>query len=238
VTSRLPLFPLGSVLFPGLVLPLKVFEERYRALVRDLLALPEDAPRTFGVVAIRDGHEVSPTAPDSAPADAAAGFGSDPAKAFFPVGCMADATTIGERGDDGYELMATGTTRFQLLSVDASGPYLVGEVEELPDRAGEGAGALAHGVGRAFRAYQKQLAGARERSLTSGQLPDDPGVLSYLVAAAVIMETQVKQRLLEAPDAASRLADELRLLRRECAVISKLRTLPAVELTRRSPSPN
>lgn len=238
MTSRLPLFPLGSVLFPGLVMPLKIFEERYRALVTDLLALPEDAPRTFGVVAIRDGHEVAPTGPDGASADAAAGFVTAPAKAFSPVGCMADATTIGERGDEGYELMATGTTRFRLLSVDTSGPYLVGEVEELPEEPGEGAGALAHGVRKAFRTYQKQLAGARDRSLISGQLPDEPGVLSYLVAAAVIAETQVKQRLLEAPNAASRLADELRLLRRECAVIGKLRTLPAVELTRHAPSPN
>lgn len=226
------------MLFPGLVMPLKVFEDRYRALVQDLLALPEDAPRNFGVVAIRDGHEVAPTGPDDNSAGAAAGFGGDPAKAFFAVGCTADATSIGERDDGGYELVATGTTRFRLLSVDASGPFLVGEVEELPDEPGEGAGALAHGVGRAFRTYQKQLAGARERSLISGQLPDEPSVLSYLVAAAVVLETPVKQRLLEAPDTASRLTEELRLLRRECTVIGKLRTLPAVELTRQAPSPN
>jgi uncharacterized protein len=238
VTSRLPLFPLGSVLFPGLVMPLHVFEERYRALVRDLLALPDDAPRHFGVVAIRDGHEVAPTGPDDGSAGAAAGFGGDPSKAFFPVGCTADATTIGEREDGGYELVATGTTRFRLLSVDTGGPYLVGEVEELPDEPGEGAGALTADVGWAFRTYQKQLAGARERSLTSAQLPDEPSVLSYLVAAAVIAETPVKQRLLEARDTASRLAEELRLLRRECAVIGKLRTLPAVQLTRQAPSPN
>jgi hypothetical protein len=226
------------VLFPGLVMPLNVFEERYRALVRDLLALPDDGPRAFGVVAIRDGHEVAAGPDGSAPSGAAAGFGEDPAKAFFPVGCIADATTIGERGDKGYELVATGTTRFRLLSVDTSGPYLVGEVEKLTEEPGEGAGALAGGVERAFRTYQKQLAGARERSLTSVQLPDEPGVLSYLVAAAVIAETPVKQRLLEARDTAARLAAELKLLRRECAVIRRLRTLPAVELTQQPPNPN
>ncbi|MHC5907252.1 LON peptidase substrate-binding domain-containing protein, partial [Streptomyces sp. S6] len=59
---RLPLFPLNSVLFPGLVLPLNVFEERYRAMMRELLKTPEDAPRRFAVVAIRDGHEVAPAA--------------------------------------------------------------------------------------------------------------------------------------------------------------------------------
>jgi Lon protease-like protein len=236
VTARLPLFPLNSVLFPGLVLPLSIFEERYRALVRDLIALPEDAPRVFGVVAIRDGHEVAPK--DAT--DAAAGFGENPAQALFTVGCTADAATIGEHETGGgYEIVATGTTRFRVLSIDATGPYLVGEVEELPEHSGEGAGALAAGVARAFRTYQKRLAGARERTLAGApELPDEPSVLSYLVAAATILDTPAKQRLLEAPDTATRLAEELRLLRREAAVISKLRTIPAVDLTQKAPSPN
>ncbi|AXK32672.1 ATP-dependent protease [Streptomyces armeniacus] len=279
MTTALPLFPLNSVLFPGLVLPLNIFEPRYRALMRDLLEIPEDAPRRFGVVAIRDGREVAPTAaglPDSAQpagADPTAGFGPDPMKSFYSVGCVADASTIRERSggvvadeeeDDsatgagsgagsgsgspgeadedesgGYEVLATGTTRFRLLSVDASGPYLVGEVEELEEEEGEGAGTLASGVLRAFRAYQKRLASARERTLAAGQeLPDDPSVVSYLVAAATVLDTPAKQRLLQAPDTATRLAEELKLLRRETAVIGKLPSLPAAELTRRPTSPN
>lgn len=239
MTDRIPLFPLNSVLFPGLVLPLNVFEERYRALVRDLIALPEDAPRRFGVVAIRDGHEVA--TPGDEDKGAAAGFGPDPAKALFEVGCAAEAATIGEREDGGFEMVATGTTRFRLLSVDASGPYLVGEIEDLPEEPGEGSGALAAGVARAFRTYQKRVAGARERTLASGggpELPDEPSVLSFLVAAATVLDTPAKQSLLEAPDTVTRLTEELRLLRREAAVIGKLRTLPAVELTRQTPSPN
>lgn len=239
MTARLPLFPLNSALFPGLVLPLSVFEERYRSLVGDLLALPEDAPRQFGVVAIKDGREVAPSGPGGPDTSAAAGFGPDPAKALFGVGCVADAATIGEREDGGFELMVTGTTRFRLLSVDASGPYLVGEVQELPEEQGEGAGALAAGVARAFGTYQRRLAGARDGStMTVQELPDDPSVLSYLVAAATIFETPVKQRLLEAPDVASRLADELRLLRHESALIEKLPSVPAVDMARRPASPN
>lgn len=285
VTTALPLFPLNSVLFPGLVLPLNIFEQRYRALMRDLLEIPEDGPRRFGVVAIRDGREVAPTGaglPESARsagADPTAGFGADPMKSFYSVGCVADASTIRERsggglpGDDGndeddgdggpggaadsapgssgagadgaadesggYEVLATGTTRFRLLSVDASGPYLVGEVEELEETEGEEAGALASGVLRAFRSYQKRLASARERTLAAGQeLPDDPSVVSYLVAAATVLDTPAKQRLLQAPDTATRLAEELKLLRREAAVIGKLPSLPAAELTRRPTSPN
>lgn len=278
MTTALPLFPLNSVLFPGLVLPLNIFEQRYRALMRDLLKIPEDTPRRFGVVAIRDGRETAQTSkglPESAPpagTEPTAGFGSDPMASFYSVGCIADASTIRERagaaggpatsgksgatggdaddasleGEDetvadgpGYEVLATGTTRFRLHSVDSSGPYLMGEIEELPEDEGDGAGALASGVLRAFRGYQKRLASARERTLAAGQeLPDDPSVVSYLVAAATILDTPTKQRLLQAPDTATRLADELKILRRETAVIGKLPSLPAAELTRDPTSPN
>jgi Lon protease-like protein len=242
VTERLPLFPLGSVLFPGLVLPLHIFEERYRALARDLLALPEDAGRRFGVVAIRDGYEVAPSGPGVVTGGAAAGFGPDLRTSLHSIGCTAEVATIREKGvdaADGYEVVATGTNRFRVLSVDATGPYLTAEVEELPEPVGEGAGDLAAQVDRAFRGYQKQLAGARERTLSATQeLPDRPTVLSYLVAAATVVEVPVRQRLLEIPDAAARLREELKLLRRETAVIDKLPSLPAVELTRQPTSHN
>ncbi|MFH9659997.1 LON peptidase substrate-binding domain-containing protein [Streptomyces sp. NPDC017248] len=244
-TARLPLFPLNSVLFPGLVLPLNVFEERYRAMMRDLLKTPEDEPRRFAVVAIRDGHEVAPSAPGMPDPTAlpargpAAGFGADPLRAFHTVGCVADAATIRERPDGTFEVLATGTTRVRLLSVDASGPFLTAELEELAEEPGDEAGPLAEDVLRSFRRYQKRLAGARERSLSTGaELPDDPGVVSYLVAAAMVHDTPTKQRLLQAPDTASRLRDELNLLRAETAIIRGLPSLPAFELTRTPTSLN
>ncbi|MGP4113150.1 LON peptidase substrate-binding domain-containing protein [Streptomyces sp. 4N509B] len=249
-STRLPLFPLSTVLFPGLVLPLNVFEARYRALMRDLVKLPEDGPRPFGVVAIRDGLEVAPAstglpepgeARDAAPGD---GFAADPMDSFHTVGCVADAATIrprpGPPGDppQGYEVLATGTSRFRLLSVDASGEYLVGEVEPLPEVHGEGAGALAAGVLRAFRAYQQALAGASDRGLGPQELPEDPGVVSYLVAAAAQLYVSDKQRLLQARDTATRLAEELRILRRETALIRRLPSLPGADLTMRPTSLN
>lgn len=247
-TARLPLFPLNAVLFPGLVLPLNVFEERYRALMRELLKTDEDEPRRFVVVAIRDGRETAPTAagmPDATtvpsatergPAD---GFGPDPIQTFHRVGCVADAAKIRERADGSFEVLATGTTRVKLLSVDAGGPYLTAEVEELEEDTGDEAGALAEGVLRAFRSYQKRLAGASERSLTTGaELPDEPSVVSYLVAAAAVLDIPSKQRLLQAPDTATRLREELTLLRSETAVIRHLPSLPAVDLTRAPTHPN
>ncbi|MGW0915101.1 LON peptidase substrate-binding domain-containing protein [Streptomyces sp. NPDC002784] len=244
-TVRLPLFPLNSVLFPGLVLPLNVFEERYRAMMRDLLKTPDEEPRRFAVVAIRDGHEVAPTAPGMPDPTAvpergpAAGFGAEPIKSFHSTACVADAATIRERADGTFEVLATGTTRVRLLSVDTSGPFLTAELEELPEDQGEEAGALAEGVLRAFRQYQKRLAGARERSLSAGaDLPDEPSVVSYLVAAAMMLDTPTKQRLLQAPDTASRLRDELKLLRAETSIIRSLPSLPAADLTRAPTSPN
>jgi Lon protease-like protein len=244
----LPLFPLGSVLFPGLVLPLNVFEERYRALVRDLLEIPESEPRRFGVVAIRDGYEVAPDGSGDESAGPAgssptAGLaGEDPAAALYPVGCVAEVATVGEREDGGFDLLVTGTTRFRVRSLDASGAYLTAVTEPLPEEPGAGVaelGELSGQVARAFRGYQRLVARLSGGNLLSAQeMPDDPAVVSYLVAAAVTLETPAKQRLLDTADTASRLRAELALVRRESAVVEQLRTLPAVTLARRAPSPN
>jgi uncharacterized protein len=81
-SASLPLFPLGTVLLPGSPLPLRIFEPRYRQLVADLLELPA-ANRGFGVVAIREGHEV----------------GSESVRALYEVGCLALVTEIEESPD-------------------------------------------------------------------------------------------------------------------------------------------
>jgi Lon protease-like protein len=186
-TVRLPLFPLNSVLFPGLVLPLNVFEERYRAMMRDLLKTPEDESRRFAVVAIRDGHEVSPSAPGMPDGTAVpdrgptAGFGDDPLAAFHEVGCVADAATIRERADGSFEVLATGTTRVRLLSVDASGAFLTAELEELPEDPGDEAGALAEGVLRAVD--RRGPAGRTGRRLLSRRRRRDAGRPGQTAAA-------------------------------------------------------
>ncbi|WP_441246623.1 LON peptidase substrate-binding domain-containing protein [Kitasatospora sp. McL0602] len=242
MTERLPLFPLNMVLYPGLVLPLHVFEDRYRRLVADLLALPEDQPRRFGVLAIKDGREVAPVREHLGPAGPLDGLGTvtgDPLEALHHIGCVADVTDVQELPDGQYKIVVTGTTRFWLSTVDTSGPYLVGDTEPIEEQQGEGAGALAAGVERAFRLYQKRLAGAREASLAGEQdLPVEPQVLSYLVAAAALLPTPVKQQLLACPDTAQRLTTELELLRRETALLAWLPSIPAFDLTRQAFSPN
>lgn len=225
MTDRLPLFPLNSVLYPGLVLPLNIFEERYRRLVRDLLALP-DRERRFGVVALRSGREVG-------------ALPVDPAEALFPLGCTAEVATMRPHADGRYDVVATGSTRFRLLSVDDTGPYLVGEVEFLEEPPGDDAEVLALAVTRAFTDYQRELVDAQGRGpMELPELPDDPVVLSYLVAAAMVLDLTDKQDLLTLDDATIRLRAELALLRRETALLGHIHALPAVELLRQKVGPN
>lgn len=117
----IPLFPLGTPLFPGVVLPLHVFEPRYRRLVLDLLALPEDGERRFfGVVAIRQGWEVERVAP---------------AEALYDIGCTARLQMVRPQADGGFRVVTVGGDRFRLRDVviGEDPPYLQGEVEWLAD---------------------------------------------------------------------------------------------------------
>lgn len=212
----IPLFPLGTLLVPGLILPLHIFEPRYRRLVQDLLERPEDE-RAFGVIAIREGHEV----------------GEHGAQALYDVGTLAVLREVTPYDDGRYDIVTVGTQRFSLGALDASLPYLQATVGLLPEESGVGATALAASVGRAFAAYRTLLTDDE-----STELPDDPGVLSYLVAAAVVADLPIRQDFLAAADDAARLRQEAAFLSREMAVISALPSLPAVELIREPQSPN
>ena len=101
------MFPLGTVLFPGLVLPLHIFEERYRDLVRHLVALPADAPREFGVVAIRQGWETLPAAGPATTAPASA------AVTLHEVGCTAELRQVTELPDGRFDIVTVGRRRFR-----------------------------------------------------------------------------------------------------------------------------
>jgi len=223
VTDRLPLFPLGTVLYPGLLLPLHVFEERYRMLVRDLVDGPESAQR-FGVVAIREGREVGTD-------------GIDGIRALHPVGCVARLRQVEAYDDGRYDIVATGAQRFRLGRLETSRPYLQADVDLLPEPAGAEAPVLARSVAELFNAYRSALTGGSDDG-ADGQLPVDPLVLSYLVSAAAILDLADKQTLLEAPDTTGRLRLALAILRREVAMLRLLPSLPAVDLPRTPVSPN
>ena len=217
MSELLPLFPLSTVLFPGMRLPLHIFEERYRLLVAQLRAQPE--PRRFGVIAIRKGREV----------------GAHGIAALHEVGCVATVRQITPHADGRFDLDTVGTERFRLLRVDDSLPYFQGEIEPLKDEApsgpGEGAAeAEAFAVNRVqagFRAYLNVLADRGGGVISVADLPDEPVLLSYVVGAAMIIDLPERQSLLAAPTALDRLRLERSLLVRETAMFRATTSRPA-----------
>jgi Lon protease-like protein len=204
---------------PGLVLPLHIFEPRYRMLVEALLALPDEAPRQFGVVAIKAGREV----------------GRDGVVALHAIGCTAELREVTPYSDGRFDIVTVGQARFRLLELDeeAGTPYLTGRVDLLREVDGDDAlEELTQRVALRFAAYRERLA------VEQSGVPTDPGVLSYLVAAATVLPLPDRQSLLEQPTTAHRLRAELVLLRREIALIDAYRTLPAVDLVREEVNPN
>lgn len=215
MSETLPLFPLSTVLFPGMRLPLHVFEQRYRELIADLLQRPE--PRQFGVIAIRKGRET----------------GAGGVTALYDVGCVATVRQVAEREDGRYDLQTVGAQRFRLLRLDQSRPYFVGETEPLPEEAGDAAMAapLTQRVQAAFRGYLNALADRGGGVISVTSLPDEPELLSYVVGAAMIIDLPDRQALLAAPDAVTRLKAERSLLTRETAMLRATTSRPAPDFT-------
>jgi uncharacterized protein len=222
MTELLPLFPLSTVLFPGMRLPLHIFEPRYRQLVADLLAKPE--PRQFGVIAIRKGRDI----------------GVDGAASLYDVGCVATVRQVEPREDGRYDLLTVGAERFRLHTIERSAPYLRGEVEPLPDETGE-AQAAAYATRRvqeAFRGYLNVLVDRGGGVISVADLPDEPLLLSYIVGAAMIIDLPDRQSLLAAPDALTRLRAERSLLTREIGMLRATTSRPAPDFKYESFSPN
>lgn len=209
LSPPVPLFPLGTVLLPGSPLPLRIFEPRYRQLVADLLALPADE-RRFGVVAIREGHEV----------------GSDAVRALYDVGCLALVTDIEESPDGSLAVSSVGSSRFRVISIDRERPYLRAAVDWLAEDSGEPEN-LPAAVSYRYAQYHAALGAAYGRPLPAPELPEDAQQLSYLVAAAIVAQLPDRQGFLEAATTAGRLDLLLRWLRRETALLRQFSAVPS-----------
>lgn len=222
MAQMLPLFPLGTVLFPGQPLPLHVFEERYRQLVRDLQAGPE--PRRFGVIAIREGRET----------------GRDGVRRLHEIGCTATVRQLTTYPDGRCDLVTVGAGRFRLGPLDHSLPYLRAQVEILGEDTGDPvrAQAAAEAVRSAFPGYLAALARRGLAQAARPTLPAEPVALSHAVAAAMVLVLPERQALLAAPDAATRLAAERSLLSREVTMLSALTSAPAPDLSQAPYHPN
>ena len=207
---------------PGLVLPLHIFEPRYRELTQALLDLPDGTPRHFGVIAIQPGQTGDVTAGTS----------------LYPVGCTAELREVTPYEDGRFDIVSVGHLRFSLESIDDSAgtSYLTGLVNFLGEPDGvddaEELAVLADRVALRFAAYRDRL------RVDQAGVPTDPRVLSYLVAAAAVLTLPTRQSLLAQPSTELRLRTELELLRREIGLIDAFGALPAVDLLREQIVPN
>lgn len=216
----LPLFPLSTVLYPGLVMPLHIFEDRYRTLIAELLDA-RDEPRTFGIVAIRHGRET----------------GVDGVDSLYSMGCTAILRRVTELPDGAYDITVVGDERFTLVDLDESKAYVSGVIELIEEPADDAPEELVASVTRAFEGYLELILDRSAQEIVA-ELPDDGLTMSYLVAATMALPLPERQRLLEAPDAVARLRLERELLARESSLVRTLHTLPATDLTRVGWSPN
>jgi len=219
----LTLFPLGSVLYPGSLLPLHIFETRYRQMVTELLE-QTGGRRRFGVVAIRAGREAWDD-----------GF-SD----LHDIGCTAVLQRVEAYQDGRFDILAIGESRFRLSEVDTSAALLRGQAEILPDLTSDQSPVLAGKVGRLFTKYLVALrqAGGIHSEDDDEPLPPDPTALSYFVADGMILDLVDKQAILAAASTDERLTLALGFLRREAAMVSQFSMRPAVELPRAPYSTN
>jgi uncharacterized protein len=221
MSDTLPMFPLNTVLFPGMGMPLRVFEDRYRAMVHHLLRVEDPTERVFGSVGIREGYEV----------------GEHGAQWLFRVGCRLKMTEVEAHPDGTFELVAVGLDRIELEHLDTSGDYPVGRVTPLAEHHVAVPDVVADAARTTFDAYRATLLEI-DREPPDGDLPKDPAYLSWALAALAPLTLAQRQALLEAEDAEGRLRMVTDLLRGELHTMRIIPSLPATEIARTRWSPN
>ncbi len=215
------MFPLNSVVFPGVTVPLHVFEDRYRALMHHLLRIEDPADRLFGSVAIREGYEV----------------GDHGAQSLFRVGVRLQLAEAEAHPDGTFDIVAVGRDRIRLDRLERGDLFPVGEVDEMPEPTVTVSDELASLARATFTAYRHALSEISADPFT-GSLPTDPAYLSWVLAACAPLPMAERQQLLEASDAEERLVLVTELLRSELRTMNVITSLPATEVARTRWSPN
>ena len=191
---RLDLFPLNTVLFPGMRLPLHIFEPRYRSMLGRCIENDD----VFGVVLIAEGEEVGPAA--------------------IPhrIGTTARVEKVEYLPDGRFNLLAMGETRFRIERILAEEPHVVGEVElaPLPADADQSALPALEDVRERFERLVTLMIEIQAGYMPEFELPADPMQLAYLIASGVPTGPASAQRLLEADSLADLLDLERALLDR------------------------
>jgi uncharacterized protein len=201
---ELPLFPLNTVLFPGMPLSLHIFEERYKEMMGQCI----ENQQPFGVVLIKQGREAL-----------------GPLAQPHLVGCIAQITRVQQLSQGRMNIMAVGQERFRIVSLKQDQPYLIGVVELFPlkdsdsQEVEDGAQRLRPMVER----YLQILQEAGQSQFDSRQLPDDAVAFAYLSAILLQVSVDQKQKLLAA-ERMTRMLMELRnIFRRELALLNVMK---------------
>jgi len=206
-TIELALFPLDVVLFPGTVLPLHIFEPRYRQMITDCQR--EEKP--FGIVLLKpEGGEGQENA--------------------YSVGTVAEIHDLDRLADGRYNLLAFGGSRFRIVSHHHEKPYRCAIVEPYEDSV-EGEGELRRYSRQArllFGQYLELLLESENDIAIDANLPDSAEELSHFIAYCLDIKDEQKQRFLELTSTRQRLLEEIRILRREVPFMREMlsRKLP------------
>ncbi|PJF41409.1 MAG: hypothetical protein CUN55_11770 [Phototrophicales bacterium] len=199
---ELPLFPLTTVLFPGMMLPLHIFEERYKEMIQRCLNNDED----FGVILLKAGRAEGPLGD------------------IYDVGTVAHITQIKPLEGGRMNIISLGHKRFRLISMHHANPYLTGIVEDFPltnvdlDRTYR----LSKRVIDKLTTYLRAFKEVGRLNINLQQFPTDPETLAYLTAILLPVENKEKQELLATEEADQMLATELKILKHEVSIMSIL----------------
>ena len=200
---ELPLFPLNTVLFPGMPLPLHIFEERYKLMIRFCM----ENSQPFGVVLIRQGRE-------------ALGQLAEP----YEIGCTARIIEVQPLAKGQMNIITLGENRFRILSTFSRDGYLMGKVEWFPLEEAHSRNMASHAQRLLpwVKQYMQILSEGSETDLEPEKLPADPVVLAYLAAVLVQIPPEQKQALLAEQRAIDLLGTMERIYRREVAMLQAI----------------
>ncbi len=221
--ARIPLFPLNVVLFPGMMLPLHIFEERYKAMIRECLA----TDRFFGVILAKSKRAQAPNVADLVRDD------------IYNIGTTAHIQAIENLNDGRMNLITIGQDRFVVKNIQASADdFLIGQVEPLvmQEDNPEIVENMTQKLRPLLKQYIEHLGDASGEDLSETVLPTDPTDLAFLAGAAMQGPLPDKQKLLSSDSLVQLIATTTNVLDREGQILAyMLRAYQAHQQVQRLP---